>query len=414
MIAENAFTLGRSLIAKVTQNMNRIGKCQSKFIKEVLLLILTVPNRINFLQMGRYGGMSEQSYRLNFEKDFDFVGFNTHLIESHRSGGEMILGFDPSYISKSGKCTPGLGYFYSGVESRYKRGLEIGNLCAIDLIQNTAYHIEAIQSPSAHRNELVAGKTLIDHYAECIVSVALRVEHLSRVLTVDGYFAKKKFTNAIAEKTKLEVVCRLRDDANLKYLNMEKRKNGPGRPKLYAGKVNVFKIDKRRIRSCYKDNTMEIYEGVVYSVGLQRKIKMAYTLFYGKSGKKVCHKIFFSTNLKRSGEEIVHYYRSRYQMEFVFRDAKQYAGLQHCQARSSQKLHFHFNASLTSVSIAKLIARDGADKDDEIVLSIQDVKTELYNVLLARRIFSIYGFNPKLIKNDYRFQSILNFGKIAA
>ena len=413
MIAENALTLGRSLVTKVIQKMNQIGKCQSKFIKHVLLLMLTVPNRINFLQMGRYGGMSEQSYRLNFEKDFDFVQFNSHLIEVN-SSSELILGFDPSYISKSGKCTPGLGYFYSGVESRYKRGLEIGNLCAIDLLQNTAYHIEAIQSPSAHKNEMQAGKTLIDHYAECMVKVAPRVSHLSRILAVDGYFAKRKFTDAISEKTNLEVVCRLRDDANLKYLNKEKRKKAPGRPKLYVGKVDVHNIDKRRVRSCYADSSMEIYEGVVYSVGLQRRIKIAYTLFFDKSGKQICHKIFFSTNLDRSGEEIVRFYRSRYQMEFVFRDAKQYAGLDHCQARSAQKLHFHFNASLTSVSVAKLIARDGAHKNEEIVLSVQDVKTELYNVVLACRIFSIYGFDPKLIKNDHRLQSILNFGKIAA
>ncbi len=413
MIAENAFTLGRSLITKVIERMTRVGKCQKGFIKEILLLMLTVPNRVNFLQMGRYGAMGEQSYRQNFEKGFDFVQFNSRLIEDH-SSGDLILGFDPSYISKSGKKTPGLGYYYSGVESRYKRGLEIGNLCAIDLKQNTAYHIHAVQSPSARKDEMEAGKTLIDHYAGCIVNVAEKVEHLSRVLAVDGYFAKKKFVNTVVENTSLEIICRLRDDANMKYLNREKNKTTRGRPKLYAGKVDVLNIDRRRLQISYEDCSMKIYEGVIYSVGLQRKIKIAYTLFFNTSGKKVCHKIFFSTNLDRSGEEIVSFYRSRYQMEFVFRDAKQYAGLEHCQARSSHKLHFHFNASLTSVSVAKSIARYGANKEEEYVLSVQDVKTELYNVALTRRIFSIYGFPPKLIENDKRFMQIRNYGKIAA
>jgi len=375
--------------------------------------MLTVPHRVNFLQLGRYGALGEQSYRLNFEKEFDYVSFNCELIEAH-SSGELILGFDPSFISKSGKKTPGLGYFYSGIEGRYKRGLEIGNLCAIDLVQNTAYHIQATLSPSSRKDKLEESRTLVDHYAECIVSVAPRIEKLSRVLAVDGYFAKRKFVDAIRTQTSLEVVCRLRDDANLKYLYTGQKQNIPGRPKQYAGNIDVCNIDKRRIGHVYTDDQMDLYEGIVYSVGLKCEIKLAYRLFYNKTGDRVCHKIFFSTNLERSGHEIVKMYRARYQMEFVFRDAKQYTGLEHCQSRSPQKLDFHFNASLTSVSIAKLIVRNGVVKEEKIVLSVPDVKTELYNIRLATRIFSIYGFDPELIKNDRRFLQILNFGKIAA
>jgi len=46
-------------------------------------------------------------------------------------------------------------------------------------------------------------------------------------------------------------------------------------------------------------------------------------------------------------------------MTYLFRDAKQHLGLEHCQARSKNKLDFLFNASLTAVSIAKVISRNG-------------------------------------------------------
>ena len=47
------------------------------------------------------------------------------------------------------------------------------------------------------------------------------------------------------------------------------------------------------------------------------------------------------------------YYRSRFQIEFLYHDAKQYTDLNHCQARSENKLDFHFNVSLTVVNLAK-------------------------------------------------------------
>jgi len=39
----------------------------------------------------------------------------------------------------------------------------------------------------------------------------------------------------------------------------------------------------------------------------------------------------------------------------LFRDAKQATGLNHCQARDLDKLHFHFNTSLTTINIMKII-----------------------------------------------------------
>ncbi len=58
------------------------------------------------------------------------------------------------------------------------------------------------------------------------------------------------------------------------------------------------------------------------------------------NGKK---KLFFSTDTSLSGEEVLLYYRTRFQIEFCFRDAKGYTGLMDCQARDKWKLDFAFN-----------------------------------------------------------------------
>jgi len=257
-------------------------------------------------------------------------------------------------------------------------------------------------------------KTLVDHYAEVIMQRATKLEKISKVLVVDGYFAKLKFVNPICKETNLEVICRLRDDANLKYLYRGVQKTGRGRKRKYDGKVNVKDIDKRRVKKEFNNEEIAIYSGLIYSVGLKRKVKLCYVEFFNKRGKLVMYKIFFSTNEQRSGAEILSYYKARFQMEFNFRDGKQYTGLEQGQARSIKKLHFHFNASLTSVNIAKCIIRSEVDKNTSIPLSIGDLKMQLQNRNMLYRIFSIYGFDHKLIKLKEEYQEVIKFGTIAA
>ena len=56
----------------------------------------------------------------------------------------------------------------------------------------------------------------------------------------------------------------------------------------------------------------------------------------------------FSTDTELDAESIYRYYKARFQIEFLFRDARQFTGLNDCQARRQDSLGFHFNASLTT------------------------------------------------------------------
>ena len=416
----DAFTRGKNLISTIIRKMDQIDKWRANFISNILLLSLSMGGRFNFMQMGREGNYNEQTYRNNFEKSFDFKRFNIELIKQHTSE-QVIIAFDPSYITKSGKHTPELGNFYSGKASRYKKGLEIGGIAAVDINQNTAYHIEAIQSPAANKESINSQYTLVDHYADLIIERACELEELSTILVVDGYFPKFKFIDSVAEKTNLRIVSRLRDDANLKYIYNGVKSKGKGRPRLYSGKVDTKNINKSVFKKKHEDDDMVIYGAVVYSVSLKRKIKVAYVEFLDKSLNISLTKLFFSTDLEMMSTDIVKYYKARFQIEYLYRDSKQFTGLEHCQARSKNKLHFHFNTSLTAVSIGKILLRNGLNKSLPMSLSISDMKTEFRNRNMIFRIFSMYGFDQTLIKinekdtNEYQiYRRLLNFGKIAA
>ena len=46
-------------------------------------------------------------------------------------------------------------------------------------------------------------------------------------------------------------------------------------------------------------------------------------------------------------------YAARFQIEFLFRDSKQFTGLLDCQARAATALDFHFNASLATLNLVR-------------------------------------------------------------
>jgi hypothetical protein len=126
----------------ILQKMSGICKSQVKFIVHIVKLFLSMRGRKTYLMMARYGTYCEQTYRQNFEKDFDFKALNKELIKTY-CGSELTWIFDPSYIAKSGKKTPGVGYFWSGCAGRPQWGLEISSLAVADIENHTAMHYHA-------------------------------------------------------------------------------------------------------------------------------------------------------------------------------------------------------------------------------------------------------------------------------
>ncbi len=410
MITQDAFTSGKSLMGAILEKMVGINKWQKVFFIEVTMLFLTIKGKINFTQMGRYSSSPEVRFRNMFKRVFDFASFNSTFITMHCSD-ELLIGFDPSYISKSGKYTPNIGYFYSGVAGMIKRGMEFGCLAIIDVKQNTAYHLEAVQTPPVRKNDAETG--LIKQYCKIFTERISTIMKHSKILVVDGWFNKQKFVDAMTHLG-LEVICRLRHDANLKYIYHGPKKEGRGRPKKYSGKVDLRKIDKRVFKKSYQDEEKVIYQAVVYAVSLKINIKLAYTEYMNEKGQVANTILYYSTNISREAIDIVRYYKARFQMEFIFRDGKQFTGLDNCQARSVEKIHNHVNYAMTAVNVAKAIIRRDIEKDQPTSCSIQDIKTELFNQFLLERIFINYDIDPELQKNNELKRKILDFGKVAA
>ena len=116
-------------------------------IIETLLLFMVIPRKINFTQLERYGNRCEQCYRQTFTKEFDWIRYNMDLMNTlFGRNDRKAIAIDPSYISKSGKHTPWIGYFWSGCAGQAKRGLEILGVGAIDIDKRDCVMLKAEQT----------------------------------------------------------------------------------------------------------------------------------------------------------------------------------------------------------------------------------------------------------------------------
>jgi len=403
-----------ALVDKIVNKMEGVNKPQKNFIIAIFTLFLSMQGRHNFKGMERYGKHCEKTNRLQFEQKFDFLEFNIKLCKSELSP-DLIIAFDPSYLPKSGKKTPHKGNFWSGCLGKSVPGLEIGGLGVVDIKHNTAFHLESVQTPNPV--ELKAeDKSLVDHYAQVIIDRGEKLGSLSKYLVVDGYFAKRKFIDPIIEKTNLRIICKMRTDADLRYLHQDdkKKKRKRGRPKKYAGKVKLKKIDKRRFKKIYQDQDVLLYQCILWSVFLKRAVNVVYAQFLDNGKMTNRYGVFFSTDLELDGVVIFQHYKSRFQIEFLFRDAKQYTGLTHCQARSENKIHFHTNTALTAVSLAKATHYLNEESLERKPFSIANIKTAYFNELMLNLFLSNFQVDTELKKNKEAIERILDFGKIAA
>ena len=399
------YALYENIVLKALESAKiRINKSRKDFILEIFMLYLSISGRVNFMQLERYSQHGEQRFRRQFEEKFDFFSFNTALCEPF-CGNRTALAIDPSFIHKSGKRTPGIGYFWSGCAGKSLRGLEILSLSLIDADSRMSYHLNATQTPPVpclQDNNL----TLADWYAAVVKHYIEQIRILTNYLVADAFFSKKGFVDEILNSG-LHLVCKLRDDADLRYLNRQQMSGKRGRPAKYSGKIDPKNLDITYFEEVKNNRGINAKAAVVYSKSLQMEILVVVEelIIHGKP----TYRLLFSTDVNQSPIDVIDIYHTRFQMEFGFRDAKQATGLEHSQARSINKLDFHFNTALTAVNIAKMMQLNDEDTR-ELPFSIKNCKILFSNAMMLSLFFDKFGKIPNTAKNQDYINELLYFG----
>ena len=104
------------------------------------------------------------------------------------------------------------------------------------------------------------------------------------------------------------------------------------------------------------DHGITRYPKAGWRVSLKRVVRVVIVV-NRKERQKPRRAVLFSTDRQLEAATIYQDYKARFQIEFLFRDAKQFAGFSDCQARDQEAMPFHFNASVAPVNMARSMAR---------------------------------------------------------
>ena len=322
-----------NFINSILEQMSSAGLPQKKFLITLFLTMLLMRGKVRFRNLSRYSDLSEKTYSRQFRRTFDFADYNERLIEDavpsdHEKTGAM----DCSYIPKSGKKTYGPGFFYDSGCDKPAKGLEISDSAVIDVTDNTGYSLSNWQTPPQEEIEkLIAERGTVKNKGkedkDKITGVDFYAEHLRRdtvclpqdvnCLVADGYYTKVKFVNAVREAD-LHMAGKFRCDADLRYLYDGPQKKFGARRK-YDGKVKFDDLSRLEYVT-EVDTDIHLHTAVVNSVCLKRDIRLVYVL-NSRNKKKPGYALLFSTDTEPDAETVYRYYKARFQIEFLFRDA---------------------------------------------------------------------------------------------
>jgi hypothetical protein len=392
--------------------MSSISTPQRKFLITVLTTIQVLRGKMTFRNLSRDSDLHEKTYARHFRTVVDFAHCNhlalTTLLPAKTT---KIGGIDCTVVSKSGTRTSGRDYFYHASHDRPEHCLEFSELAVVDVDYGTAYHLSMEQTPDTAALARILGPegTRIDWYRLHLWQDGSLFPPDGRYLAADGYSAKQKFVDGV-RAFGLHVISNLRHDANLRYRYPGPRQKRRGAPQKYDGKVNLQ--DLRRLTPVGLSDPVTLYTAVVTSVALKRNIRLGYVC--NRQGTKLLTALLFSTDTTLAADAIYRYYTARFQMELLFRDAKQVTGLADFQVRSQRRIAFHVNASMTALNFLKLEDRQQFPDDNGHVISINSWKLRNFNEHQLNRFISTFGLDLSCLKIHPPYEELITYGTIAA
>lgn len=383
----------------------KLNKSIKTNIIEILLLIMCIPRKINFLQLGRYGRRGEQCYRQTFARGFDWLGYNMSLAANrYQYGGRRLaIAIDPTFVPKSGKKSAHIGRFWSGCASAVKHGLEVLGIGLVDADVHDCMMLRAVQTLSASERA-AKDLTLPQWYLSVLDRYKGELLKITNVMVADAAFSTNTFVDGLRGMG-FHLVSRLRSDAALRYLYEGPRTGKRGHPKVFDGKIDFAKPDKSRMRRLDIGlGQGEAYELVAWSVALHCRIRLV--IHFLPDGS---HRLYFSTDETMAGKDVFDIYHTRFQIEFCFRDAHQFTGMLDCQARSHEALDFAYNASFAAVNVVKVLL-----KEANMPISIGQLKSLMVNLYYAKRFFDVFGIDPNSTLNAKLVKELFGFTVDAA
>jgi hypothetical protein len=404
-----------TLVNDILTRMPGLSQPQRKFLTTLFVTILVLRGRVSFRNLSRYCDYSERTIARQFREPFDWPDFHQRVLMTALDPcAELVSAHDASFIPKSGKQTFGLGHFFNGCASRAERGLEISTLAVVDVTRRCAFTLAVAQTPPGEDvTQAERDETRVDFYKQQLGAHRHRLPPSVKYHCVDGYYAKKKYIDEVV-KLDLHAITKLRSDADCLFLYTGPHPKRRGARRKYAGKVHFQDLSRFEDLGTMDDAPhLHLYTAVVWHKTLKRRLRVV-VLLNRKAPAKPRFIVLGSTDPDLNGLKLVELYAARFQIEFLFRDSKQFTGLLDCQARAASALDFHFNASLATLNLVRaedLCMQQGQEPQ---TFSMASWKQCQFNERLLDVFMEKFALDPTWVKNHPCYDELRTYGAIAA
>ena len=214
----------------------------------------------------------------------------------------------------------------------------------------------------------------------------------------------------MVKQTGLHMVSKLRHDSTL-YFPFAGEYSGKGKPRKYGEQLTIDTLPEDRLceRTIKKDIETSLYQVQVWHKNFPDLLNVVVIVKRNLKTGRVAKVLLFSDDLELPYDKLIDYYRLRFQIEFNFRDAKQYWGLEDFMNIKETQVDNAANFSLFMVTFSKLLLPQIEELGQK---SILDLKATFRARKYTRRIINSLDLNAEqFLINDPLFQAA-ELGKI--
>jgi len=353
-------------------------------------------------------GISYKTIERFFDKKIDWLNLKWTIIK-RVIGKEVILVADETTVSKSGKVTHGLGYFYSGLQGRAIKGVSFLSFSLVDVESRRAYPLftkqvkkekkpeegkkvkKPVGRPKGSKNKnssrlrLKGVFRIVGWYIRVIKKV-IKIPTL-QYFVYDGAFGNNAGIQTV-RRNGLHLISKLKKNSNL-YFRFKGQQKDRGRKRIYGELIEYENIDQKYLKETKieEDIEVKIYQFTALHKKVHGALNVVLIFSTNLKTKKSTHTILFSTDLKQEYHKIIDYYSLRFQIEFNFRDAKQFFGLEDFMNIKKRRIHNFANLSMFMNNLSFLIHKESGFSD----YSVNDLKSFFMAEKYTREVLKLYG-----------------------
>ncbi|WP_392478827.1 transposase [Nostoc sp. C110] len=421
----------------------QINATTMRQLNQIILAMLAMSGRVTMLGISRWtstGGSYRTMLRFFHTvipwATLFWLFFHKHLF---RANEVYLLAGDEVVIGKSGKQTYGMDRFFSSLVSKPISGLSFFTLSLVSVGQRHSFPIQIEQviksdiektSPSPtkelkqkKKRGRPKGSKTKNKTQVVLTSELLRIQKMIKslfkllakfipltYLVLDGHFGNNNALQ-MARQLKLHIISKLRYDSSL-YIPYQNPDPDQRSRRKYGDKIDYDNIPNKYLCKSIIDEDIQtdIYQATFQHIEFAQALNVVILVKTNLKTHACSHVILFSSDLKLSFEKIIDYYKLRFQIEFNFRDAKQFWGLEDFMNLSQTAVTNAVNLAFFMVNLSHHLLADFRLLNPDS--GILDLKAHYRGFRYVREILKMLPEMPEPILLTQIFAKLTSLGRI--